>query len=155
MTLYGSQPPEQWNTPAKDRTLICSGCSLYGRCHKEAECGSDLQGHRFSFLAPSLSPPPGTSSPFPGLPPPICPIPSFLKQWMRGLTYCLFHRSMAKINDRDLNAPRGGSARLFLFSIPLSVMFSIQTCQLPWNKPESGLLHNWPCPGDVERCLGL
>lgn len=56
MALYGYQFPEQLNTHAKDKTCICSGCSLYGRCHKEAKCGRDLQGHRFSFLAPSLSP---------------------------------------------------------------------------------------------------
>lgn len=55
------------------------------------------------------------SSPVPGLPPPIYPIPSFIKQRMRGLTYCLFHRSAAKINDMALNAPRGRLCRIISF----------------------------------------
>lgn len=41
------------------------------------------------------------------LAPTICPLRSFMKHWMRGLTYYLFHGSAAKINDRGLNAPQG------------------------------------------------
>lgn len=68
MALYGYQSPQKLNTPAKNKTYICSGCSLHGSCQKEAECGGDLGGLRFSFVTPSFLPQPCTSSPLPGSP---------------------------------------------------------------------------------------
>lgn len=69
-----TSPPQKLNTPAKNKTYICSGCSLHGSCQKEAECGGDLRGLRFSFVTPSFLPRPCTSSPLPGSPT-ICPVP--------------------------------------------------------------------------------
>lgn len=67
-STHTPHPPPKLNTAAEDKTCICSGCSLHGRCQKEAECGRDLQGLRFSLRTPSFFPGPCTSSPLPGLP---------------------------------------------------------------------------------------
>lgn len=139
--MYEYQSVKSWTVPPKPSLPLCTLQPVWRFPEGSLQVAGASGVLGFSLLRLRLSATLYNS----GLPRWSALSPHLQTADLREPAHCLFPGSVARLTIRTHRQTLEEAVWLFL-SVNHLAGFPIQTCQLPWNKPERGELYNSPYP---------